>query len=260
LKKKVIIIILCLCILWSAMAITDYIRAKNLKEPIFTVSTARDQMGNGVYKCIGYKVESVAGRFNSDEYTVYDMRYSIFGKTLNAKDTMYDNFRHNHGLLGVDKKTVLMHFEALKAVQPDVSGNQEIYTEYIRGDDVTAMNMILYNGIVAGFEYEYDNLQSAYNFASYLRKDLELTYGEKVTYPGMIQTEKDYFDNIKSLSDIKPMCKYYEDWTPGIDGNKKENINKMLGGKSYSRMDIRMELNAISENKATVTVRYIALP
>ena len=40
----------------------------------------------------------------------------------------------------------------------------------------------------------------------------------------------------------------------------KENIDKMLDGKDYSRIDIHFELSVIDANNATVSVRYIALP
>ena len=258
--KNIIIIFILLFIIWSVMVITDYTRAKDLKKPIFALSTASDQNGNGFYKCIGYEVRAVTEEFNNREYILYDMPFSILGKTISQKNTMYDNYHHNPGLLGVDKETVLKHFEALSYVNPDVSGKQEIYTEYIKGNDVKVMNMIIYNGIVAGFEYEYHNLQAAFDFAKYLRKDFELTYGEKSTYPGMIQSGKDYFDNLKNASELKPLHKYYEDWTPGLDYKKKENIDKMLDGKACSRVDIRFELSVVDENKAIVSVRYIALP
>ena len=50
-KKKIIkytlIIAVVLGLLWSAMVIIDYNRSKDLKEPLFAISTARDQHGNG---------------------------------------------------------------------------------------------------------------------------------------------------------------------------------------------------------------------
>ena len=93
--------------------------------------------------------------------------------------------------------------EEIKCVTPDISGNQETYTEYVKENGIEVMNMILYNDVVAGFEYEYYDLQAAYDFATHLRKDLELTFGEKSTYPGMMQTNKDYFDNVKIVSELK---------------------------------------------------------
>ena len=263
-KKKVIrniiITIVGLCLIWSAMVITDYVRCKYFKEPIFTIGTNRDQNGNGYYKCIGYEIRSVAREFNGNEFVKYDMQFSLFGRGRGIKKTIYDNYRHNLGLLGSDKETVLNYLEALKFVTPDVSGNQETYTEYVNGNDVKVINMILYNGIVAGFEYEYDNLQAAYDFATHLRKDLELTFGEKSTYPGIVQTNKDYFDNVKNVSELKSQYTYYEDWKAAFDYQKKENIDKMLDGKDYSRIDIHFELSVIDANNATVSVRYIALP
>ena len=258
--RNIIITIVGLCLIWSAMAITDYIRCKSFKEPIFTIGTNRDQNGNGYYKCIGYEIRSVAREFNGNKFVKYDMQFSLFGRGRGIKKTIYDNYRHNLGLLGSDKETVLNYLEALKCVTPDVSGNQETYTEYVKENGIEVMNMILYNDVVAGFEYEYYDLQAAYDFATHLRKDLELTFGEKSTYPGMVQTNKDYFDNVKNVSELKSQYTYYEDWKAAFDYQKKENIDKMLDGKDYSRIDIHFELSVIDANNATVSVRYVALP
>jgi len=263
-KKKVIrniiITIVGLCLIWSAMVITDYVRSKNLKPPLFATSISLNQYGAGWYDGIGYDVIAVSNAFNRNEHILYDMRFMLFGRGKGGKKTIYDNYRHNLGLLGSDKETVLNYLEALKYVTPDVSGNQETYTEYVNGNDVKVTNLILYNGIVSGFEYEYDNLQAAYDFATHLRKDLELTFGEKSTYPGMVQTNKDYFDNVKNVSELKSQYTYYEDWKAAFDYDKKENIDKMLEDKDYSRIDIHFELSVIDTNKAIVSVRYIALP
>lgn len=258
--RNIIITVVALGLVWSATVVIDYARSKALKPPLFTISTYRDQNGNGYYKCLGYEVWSVARAFNGKEFIMYDMQFGLFGRGNGSKKTLYDNYHHNLGLLGTDKETVLNCLEGLKYVTPDVSGNQEIYTEYVNGNDVKVMNLVIYNNIVAGFEYEYDNLNAAYDFATYLRKDLELTFGEKTTYPGMVQTNKDYFDNVKDVSELKSQYIYYEDWEAAFDYQKKENINKMLDGKAYSRIDIHFELSVIDTNKAIVSVRYVALP
>ena len=252
--KIIITAIIGLCFIWSVMVITDYVRAKDLKAPLFAINTHRDQNGNGHYECLGYGVRSVAREFNGNKFIKYDMQFSLFGRGRGIKKTIYDNYRHNLGLLGSDKETVLNYLEALKYVTPDVSGNQETYTEYVNGNDVKVINMILYNGVVAGFEYEYDNLQAAYDFATHLRKDLELTFGEKSTYPEMVQTNKDYFDNVKNVSELKSQYTYYEDWKAAFDYGKKENIDKMLAGKEYSRIDIHFELSVVDENKAIISL------
>lgn len=54
--------------------------------------------------------------------------------------------------------------------------------------------------------------------------------------------------------------KYYENWNAVFDNDKQENIDKMMNGKDYSRIDIHFELSVMDENKATVSVRYIAPP
>ncbi len=258
--KSVIITALALGLVWAAMAVTDYTRSKALKAPLFATSISLNQHGAGRYNCIGYDVIAKSKAFNGEEHILYDMQFMLFGRGNGGKKTIYDNYRHNLGLLGADKEKVLSYLEALQYVTPDVSGNQETYTEYVNGNDVKVMNLILYNDIVAGFEYEYNNLQAAYDFATHLRKDLELTFGEKTTYPEMVQTNKDYFDNVKDVSELKSQYTYYEDWKAAFDYQKKENIDKMLDGKNFSRIDIRFELSVINENKSIVSVRYIALP
>ena len=45
-----------------------------------------------------------------------------------------------------------------------------------------------------------------------------------------------------------------------FDEEKQKNIDKMLSGKDYSRIDIHFELSVIGANKATVSVRYVAIP
>ena len=52
---------------------------------------------------------------------------------------------------------------------------------------------------------------------------LELAFGEKSTYPEMVQTNKDYFDNVKNVSELKSQYTYYEDWKAAFDYEKKEN-------------------------------------
>lgn len=241
------------------MAIIDYNRAKDLKPPIFVTEFALNQHGAGVYHCIGYDIWADAKAFNGKEHVLYDMRFILFGRGKGGKKTLSDDYYGNYGLMGLDKEKVLDYLEALEFITPDVSGKQETYTEYVNGNDVNLMNLIFYNGIVSGFEYEYHNLEAAYNYAKKLRKDLEMTYGEKVTYPEVSTTNKDYFDNIKDISEIKAQYTYYEDWHAAFDYQKKENIDKMLEGIDYSRINIRFELSVVDENNAKVSVRYVAL-
>lgn len=263
-KKRIIstilIIILALGLIWSAMAITDYNRAKNLKPPLFVTSIALDQHGAGIYHGVGYDVWAVSKAFNGNEHILYDMRFMLFGRGNGGKKAISNNYHLNYGLMGENKKSVFEYIEALEFVTPDVSGKQETYTEYVNGNDVKAMNLIFYNDVMTGFEYEYHNLEAAYEYAVKLRKDLEMTYGEKSTYPTTTPKDKDCFDTLKSFSELKNHYTYYEDWEAVFEGEKQENINKMLEGKDYSRIDIHFELSVIDENKATVSTKYVALP
>jgi len=262
-KKRIIttilIIALSLGFIWSAMAIIDYNRAKNLRPPLFATSIALDQHGAGFYHCLGYDVWAVSKAFNGKEHIIYDMRFMLFGRGNGGKKSISNNYHLNYGLMGEDKESVFDYMEALEFVTPDVSGKQETYTEYVNGNDVKSMNLIFYNDVMAGFEYEYHNLEAAYEYAVKLRKDLEMTYGEKSTYP-TTATNKACFDTLKSVSDMKSHYTYYEDWNAVFEGKKQENINKMLEGKNHSRIDIHFELSVIDENKAIVSTKYIALP
>jgi len=73
-KKKIVtsilIIILSLVFVWSAMAIIDYNRAKNLKPPLFAASIALDQHGGGFYHCVGYDVWAVSKAFNGKDHVI----------------------------------------------------------------------------------------------------------------------------------------------------------------------------------------------
>ncbi len=263
-KKRLIgtigILVLIFVLLWSAMVLCDYIRASKLKPPLFATSIHLNQHGAGYYDGIGYGVRSVSKAFNGGEHILYDMRFSLFGRGKGGKRTLYDGYNHNLGLMGKQKEDVLAYMEALKLVTPDVLGNQETYTEYIEGNDVKVMNLFLYHGVVAGFEYEYHNLDAAYAFAKRLRQDLFMTFGEKNTYPNVRQTNRDYFDNIQSVSQLKAGYTYYEDWFVGLDYGQEDTMKQMLGGKPFSRMNIRMQLFVADSNKALVSAKFQALP
>lgn len=140
-----IAVVLVLVLIWSAMAITDYTRSKDLKPPIFATSINLDQHGAGIYHCIGYDVDAYSKAFNGKDHIVYDMRFRLFGRGDDRRRTLSDNYHQNYGLLCLDKETVLNYFEGLEVVEPDISGKQETYTEYVDGNDVKVMNLVLYN-------------------------------------------------------------------------------------------------------------------
>lgn len=169
--KRVVIIIAALGVLWSVAVGNRLHPFKSYETADFCNQFCKKQNGNAYYDCLGYRVYSVAREFNGKEFVVYDMRFSLFGKGNGGRKTIYDNYHQNLGLLGTDKETALNYLDALKFVTPNVFGEQTTYTEYVNGNDVKVINMILYNDVVTGFEYEYDNLQAAYDFAKYLRKD-----------------------------------------------------------------------------------------
>lgn len=253
------IILLALVLLWSSAVMIDYSRSKKLKPPLFAISTAKDQNGNAYYKSLGYSVNTKAKAFNGRKYVVYDMQFSLFGRGRSRNRTLYDNYHHNPGLLGMKKEEVMDYLKALQYVTPEVSASQETYTEYIDGNDVKVINLIFNNGIAGGFTYEYHNLKAAYEFAQWLRKDLEMTYGEKISADSSA-TEKEHFDTIKGLSDIKGFCTYFEDWPVVFDAEPQKNIDRLFEGREYSEMTIHFELKVIDENEAYVSVGYAAMP
>lgn len=259
--KRFFIIVIALGMIWSAMIIIDYTRSKNLKEPLFAISTARDQNGNGYYKCLGYEIYARAYPFNGKDHILYDMQFHLLGGSAKPKMTISFASSHAYLQLGESKEKVFGYIEALEYITPEISGNQEIYSEHANIDGAKViLKLVFYNDVLSGFEYEYDNVDVAYKEAERLRRDLELTFGEKTTYPVMVQTNKDYFDNIKDVSELKKQYTYYEDWEVVFEDEKQENINKMLEGKDYSRIDIHFELSVVDENKAIVSAKCIALP
>lgn len=258
--KTVFITVIIIALIWSVMVIIDYARSRDLKEPLFAIAIECDDNGNGYYKCLGYEIYGRTYPFNGKDYILYDMQFHLLGGSAKPKKTISMVSSHLYLLLGENEEKVFGYIEALGYITPEVSGNQQIYTEHANIDGAKVIqDLIFYNGVLAGFDYEYNNIETAYEHAKRMRRDLELTFGEKTTYPGMIQTNKDYFDNVKELSDLKKQYTYYEDWTPDFAGEKQENINTMLNGKTYSRVDIRFEVSVIDTDKTILSVRYIAL-
>ena len=109
-KKKVIGIIVTVVVLialmWSAMVITDYNRAKNMKPPLFAVSKHIDEHGGGLYDCIGYDVWAATKAFNGKDHVLYDMQFMLFGRGKGMKHTIGFNHSRNYLLLGDSKEDI----------------------------------------------------------------------------------------------------------------------------------------------------------
>ena len=127
-------------------------------------------------------------------------------------------------------------------------------------------HLVFYNDVLMAEETYFEDIEKAYNFAKGYRKNFELNYGEKDTYPDINSTNSEYFDNITNVDYLKDNCSYYEDYTvevsekrtekPWLDAKKAE---KMIGNRKYSRIDLRLELRVISSSSASVSVKYIVL-
>lgn len=225
-KKKIICIgvtvVVLLIAVWSAMVITDYNRAKDMKPPLFAYSKHLDAHGGGIYDGIGYSVWARTKAFNGTDNVLYDMHFVMFGRGENYKFTIADRYNHHYLSICDSKKLVFDSIEALEYITPTKEGDEEIYSEHahINGSNVI-LNLIFYKDVMIGFEYEYDNFEAAYEYATKLRQDLEMTFGEKTTYPETTQVNKGLFDKIKDESELKSDYTYYEFWTAGFDYNKK---------------------------------------
>lgn len=73
-------------------------------------------------------------------------------------------------------------------------------------------------------------------------------YGEKTSMPGLSSAQEtpgslSYFDELTDASQIRDSVVYFEDWTPETDPKQMET---MLGGRDFSRIDVRFTLQAAS--------------
>ncbi len=160
-------------------------------------------------------------------------------------------------MLGQDKAAVV---ESLKldenTAQISSKGNQEQWS--IQTQENNKLNITFYNGVFMAYQFMFDNLEGAYEFATEERKTIGKAFGEPTTYPGMSNTgvRFDEIDSVDSIRNDVPK-EYYEDWTPTTD---ETQIKKMLNGKDFSRIDVRFSFSALAENVFFVQVRYVALP
>lgn len=291
-KKKIIKIIcfvlFALLILWSIMYFTDYTRCKSLKNPIFAVPSMTDSYGDGVvWDGLGYSImmfkssDGSTGERYTEELSLSLFKSGVIRVLYNDGEIEVKKLNWSSGinfpwqrrskpkvsesegfynLFGIDKSVIERNLD-LGEVVPEIDGHQEIYS-YICDENkkaITQKDLIFYNDVLMGTQFRFDDVEKAYYHCKELRVNLEHAFGEKTTYPSMTLTNKECFDNIGSASQLKEKYVYYEDWTPEIDKDVLQ-IEKMMDGRAYSRIDIRFELSVLSEDNATVSVRYVALP
>lgn len=164
--------------------------------------------------------------------------------------------------------TIVMKNIDFGDVQGVTRGNQTTYTFDCSNNDegFVQKQLVFYNDILMAEETYFNNVEQAYNFAKEYRKNFELNYGEKDTYPNVSSTNADYFDNVSGVEYLKDNCVYYEDYTVEVSDKRTdkpwlndEKAEKMLGDIKYSRIDLRLELRVNNSNSASVSVKYIVI-
>lgn len=163
-------------------------------------------------------------------------------------------------LLGKDKEELQSMIDPDDGWSSTVMESQETYSAVSGVGNSKLEELVFYNDVFGGYTFYFDSIENAYDFAKEQRNGLESEFGEKTTYPGVETDNKDYFDNIANASQLKEQYIYYEDWTETVDDENREQINKMLGNRAYSRIDVRLELYVLTKNEASVSVKYKALP
>lgn len=173
-----------------------------------------------------------------------------------------------YNLFGESTETVTKNID-FGNIEGVTKGEQTTYTfDCVDNDEgVVRKQLVFYNDVLMAEETYFADIEQALNFAKKYRKDFELNYGEKDTYPNVSSTNADYFDNVSGVEYLKDNCFYYEDYTVEVSDKRTdkpwlndEKAEKMLGDRKYSRIDLRLELRVNSSNSASVSVKYIVIP
>ena len=83
-KKRIIIVLLCIILLWVIVGVVDFMLVKNYHKPIFCIGVdLADDGGSGRYVGLGYSFELEGGFMpDDDEPDVTSYRGYIFGKEV----------------------------------------------------------------------------------------------------------------------------------------------------------------------------------
>lgn len=258
--KRIAVTVLGLALLWSVVVLTDYIRAKNLKPPLFSVSMSLNQYGEGYYKGIGYTVIPYTAEFTRDEPILYDMHFMMFGRGYSRKRTLNNGVGTGVGFLGLQRECLLEFIEALCFAEPENDGEREIYTQYLHQSDMEEVAVTLRNGIVSEVRCEYRDIDAAYEYMTRVCQDLRLTYGDWAATENIDDESALPFEKASGVDNMKINCDYYAQYTPHFEGYIAENIKKMTGGNQISHVDIRVDMRVVAENYASVYLRYVEIP
>lgn len=149
-----------------------------------------------------------------------------------------------------------------------IDGNQTTYTFLCDKNDegVLEKKLVFYNDVLMAEETSFSDVEKAYLFALDYRRDFEMNFGEKDTYPNVTSSNSGYFDDISGVDELKENFTYYEDYTVEVSEKRTqkpwlsaEKAKKMLGDRECSRIDLRLELRVDSKSSAHVSVKYIVL-
>ena len=82
--KKVISVVLCAVLIWSAMVVTDFLLVRNYRKPLFCIGiNLADDGGSGKYAGIGYSFFLEGGFMpDDDEPDVTSGRGYFFGREV----------------------------------------------------------------------------------------------------------------------------------------------------------------------------------
>ena len=82
-KKKVIVVVVCVIVLWIVIGIVDYSRVNSSNKPLFCVGLElADDGGSGKYIGLGYSFD-IDGHLTADSwFDVDSYTYKIFGITV----------------------------------------------------------------------------------------------------------------------------------------------------------------------------------
>lgn len=86
-KKKTIIAMICILVLWIAIGVVDYRRVHSFEKPVFCVDTEpADDGGSGKYIGLGYSFDIKGNFMPEDEFPgVTKWTYYLFGIELQTQ-------------------------------------------------------------------------------------------------------------------------------------------------------------------------------
>ncbi len=156
-------------------------------------------------------------------------------------------------LFGTDEVTALDALGGPNILRTEERGAQRTL---ILDDENAPVRLTFYNNVLIACEYSFSSHEDAFSFAKACLNDLTIALGEKTTYPNVSADFRGYLSELLETAQIEEMFTYYEDWTCVPD---EEIIRKVIGSTDYSRVDLRLELNAYPSDTAMVSMKYMVV-